>query len=434
MVLLLVGGVTVGDARDFQRTSPERVGMISQRLHRIDLYIDQEIRQNHIAGAVAMVLRQGDLAYFKAFGMQDREAGLPMKTDSIFRIASMSKPLTSLGAMLLYEEGKFLLSDPVSKFIPEFKEMQVMVVDGSHSTLVPAAHPITIRHLLTHTSGLTYRFRGHPYLSDLYKQAGISNGLYPTAGTIGDMVKSLAKLPLFCQPGEQMEYGLNTDVLGYLIEIWSGMPLDRFMKTRVFDPLDMRDTSFYLAPEKRARLAAVYEPDGKGGIRRLPETVIEGQNVTYAATTPYTEPKTYFSGGAGLVSTAEDYAKFCEMILDMGGVFDYDDAQSELKNVYNFLGRKTAELMVKNHIGGLTPTYCPPGYGFGLGFAVHLDPGQSGEIYSEGTLSWSGFFNTQFWIDPKESLVGILMLQNYPAGESDLASKFPVLVYQSIGE
>jgi CubicO group peptidase (beta-lactamase class C family) len=356
--------------------------------------------------------------------MMDREAGKPMRTDTIFRIASMTKPITSVAVMILFEEGRLLLTDPISKYIPEFKDAQVLVPaagEGSASApyaLVPAKRPITIRHLLTHTSGLTYGFFGRPHLAELYKNARISDGLTQTEESIGEMVKRLAKLPLTNQPGEGFEYGLSTDVLGRLVEIVSGMPLDKFFEERIFKPLGMKDTYFFLPQDKVSRLAAVYSPRKEGGLEKVGDKPVEIGPVVFSASYPYSGPRTHFSGGAGLCSTASDYARLLQMLLNGG----------ELDGV-RLLSRKTVELMTSGQTGNLPFI---SGYAFGLGFAVHTDRSLSGKITSMGEYNWGGFFATRFWVDPKEKMIGLMMTQIYPNNQLDLGDKFQVLAYQAI--
>jgi CubicO group peptidase (beta-lactamase class C family) len=400
-------------------TKPEEVGLSSDRLSRIDKLVKDCVSSNRVAGAVTLVARRGRVAHLAAAGMQDIQSGTPMRPDSIFRIASMSKPITSLAVMMLYEEGLFLLEDPVSKYIPEFKDAQVLATEPASQPykLVAAKRPITIRHLLTHTSGISYRFQGKPYLADIYRDAGISDGLTQTEGTIGEMVKRLAKLPLLHQPGEAFEYGLSTDVLGYLVEVLSGMSLDEFFQRRIFKPLRMNDTCFFVAPEKLPRLASVYRPKPEGGIEKLPDSPIEAGHLVYSSTYQYSGPRTHFSGGAGLLSTIIDYARFLQMMLN-GGELDGE----------RLLSRTTVELMTTNHISPDLGN----GYGFGFGFGVHLDRAKSASITSVGEYNWGGFFNTRFWVDPKEKMIGLVMTQMYPKGDLDLAEKCGVLAYQAI--
>jgi CubicO group peptidase (beta-lactamase class C family) len=324
--------------------------------------------------------------------------------------------------MMLYEEGHFLLSDPISKYIPEFKDMQVLVTNDKGAsepyTLVPATREITIRHLLTHTSGLTYGFFGRPYIADLYKEAGISDGLTQTAGTIEEGVKKLAALPLISQPGEAFEYGLSTDVLGYFVEVVSGMTFDTFLRRRLFEPLGMKDAYFFVPPEKQNRLATVYTPNETNGIKRLPEDEVTMGPVVFSTSYHYKGPRTYHSGGAGLVSTAMDYARFLQMLLNGG----------ELDGV-RILSPKTVELMTVDHLSGMNTMNRATDLKFSLGFAVSEGPGATGQIGSVGSYSWGGFFNTSFWADPEEELSGVIMTQRYP-GTS--LGKFTVMVYQAI--
>jgi len=304
-------------------TSPETVGLLSDRLDRIGSNIQKSIDDARIAGAVSLVARHGKIAYLKAFGMSDREAKKSMQVDNIFRICSMTKPITSVAVMMLYEEGRFPLNEPVSDFIPEFKQMRVLdppyPQDKSSppGTLVDAKRPITIHQLLTHTSGLTYHWNSR--LGKQYRETGVGHGLISQPGTIGDAVKKLASLPLLFQPGDAWEYSLSVDVLGYVVEVVSGMPLDKFFEERIFKPLGMKDTSFFPPQEKVTRLATSYTYYPDKGLQpfRDQQTIEEGAFV-YSADYPYRGPRTYFSGGAGLCSTAEDYYRFCQMMLNGG--------------------------------------------------------------------------------------------------------------------
>jgi len=410
--------------------TPEEVGLSTARLDVLRAALRDHVAQKHIAGAVGLIVRNGKIAYLDAVGMADIEAGTPMAPDTMFRIASMTKPITSLAAMMLYEEGRFLLSDPISRFLPEFKDPKVAVRSPGGSpfvpnyVLVPAKREITIKDLLTHTSGLSYQFWGRPYFADLYKKAGVADGLLQNPGTMADNVKKLAALPLTNQPGEAYEYGLNTDVLGRLVEVVSGMSLDRFFQRRIFEPLGMSDTYFFLPEEKISRLAAVYMTADGGGLRRLSEEpVTENEYTVYTTSLQYRGARTYFSGGAGLVSTAGDYARFCQMMLNGGAL-----------NGVRLVSRKTVELMRANQTGDLDMWLGGPGTGFGLGFAVIRDVGQSAQIGSPGTYYWGGFFSTDFWIDPQEKLVGILMTQTRPYGAANVLRQFRVLATSAIAD
>jgi CubicO group peptidase (beta-lactamase class C family) len=330
-----------------------------------------------------------------------------MKNDTMFRIASMSKAITSTAVMMLYEEGYFLLNDPVSKFIPEFRNMKVIVPDstGNSYKLIPAKGEITIRMLLNHTSGITY---GGGLLTDFYKNAGMTVGLTPTQGTIGEMIKKLASLPLISQPGEEYQYGMSIDVLGYLVEAVSGMTFDKFMEQRIFAPLGMKDTCFILPKEKLPRLALLYHLNGQG--------VLEKDSVDPS----YLCSQTYFSGGAGFVSTASDYLKFAQMILNKGQL-----------NGVHLLSRKTVELMTSNSIGDLyAPFRVNSGDKFGYGFGIRTERGVYDEIETLGIVGWDGAFHTRFWIDPKEDLIGVFMIQS--DSSTKINTRFRALVYQAI--
>ena len=305
-------------SQDFQMVEPETVGLSTERLSRIDRVMEKHIAERKIAGAVTLVARYGKIAYLGAYGMMDVQAEKPMQRDTIFRIASMTKQITSVAVMMLYEEGHFLLHEPVSKFIPAFKEMHVLPPEDAEDAAspVPATRQITIWNLLTHTSGLTYHWNER--LGPLYNDAGITHGLLQDESTLAEKMKVLATIPLLHQPGERVEYGLSIDVLGYLVEVVSGMPLDQFFAERIFEPLGMTDTHFFIPEAKRERLATVYERIDGGPITRKPNEPTVAGSLIYSTDYPYNGPKTYFSGGAGLVSTASDYARFAQMILNHG--------------------------------------------------------------------------------------------------------------------
>jgi CubicO group peptidase (beta-lactamase class C family) len=391
-------------------------------LERISHAIQKSTEESRISGAVSLVARRGKIAYFKAFGMADREARKPMQTDNLFRICSMTKPITSVAVMVLYEEGRFLLNEPVSNFIPEFKNVKVLEPPypqdktSPPGSLVDAKHPITVRHLLTHTSGLTYHWNSR--LGKQYREAGMGHGILQQEGTIGDAVKRLASLPLLFQPGDAFEYSVSDDVLGYFIERVSGMPLDRFLQERIFKPLGMKDTGFYLSQEKASRLATAYTYYPEKGLQsfRDQQKVDEGA-MAYSADYPYRGPQTYFSGGGGLCSTTEDYYRFCQMMLN-GGTF----------NGARLLSRKSVELITQNHVQGKLEQ------GFGLGFGVNSEPKHLTELGSIGSYYWGGFFYTTFVIDPKEELIAIFMGQLHPTGGLNLDGKTIRLAYQAIND
>jgi CubicO group peptidase (beta-lactamase class C family) len=332
---------------------PEVVGLSSSRLQRIATMVQHSVDKGEIAGAVTLVARHGQVVWLQATGNQDREHSKPMRTDAIFRICSMTKPITTLAVMMLYEEGRFQLDDPIAKYIPEFANPQVLVTPkvGKPYT-IPATQPITIRHLLTHTSGISYNWDTD--LGPLYKEANVASGIVQFDGTIGDSVKRLARLPLLFNPGERWNYGLNIDVLGYLVEVVSGQPLDRFLQERIFSPLGMKDTFFYVPPDKADRLATAYTWYEGKGLARFPDTPITEGPFSYSADYPVSGPKKLFSGGGGLCSTAADYARFCQLMLNQGRC-----GKTQL------ISRKSVELMTHDQLG---PKF--PDQSFGLGFGI----------------------------------------------------------------
>jgi CubicO group peptidase (beta-lactamase class C family) len=349
--------------------------------------------------------------------MLDREAGKPMPQDALFRICSMTKPITSVAVMMLYEEGRFQLDDPISKYLPEFKNPKVLVKPAAGPPYsIPALREITIRDLLRHTSGLTYNWNAD--LGKMYNDANVAVGLMPYDGTIGDSVKHLAAQPLLFNPGERWEYSLGVDVLGRLVEVLSGKPLDDFFRTRIFEPLGMKDTYFYPPADKLNRLAAAYGYfDGKG-LTRTPEGPVTEGLLTYSADYPYRGPKKLFAGGAGLVSTAGDYARFCQMMLDDGKA-----------NGKRLLSRKTVELMTHDQLGKIDSER-----GFGLGFEVKGAKQPMLELGSPGAYDWSGFYYTSFIVDPKEQMIVIFMAQLHPAGSVDIENRVETLAYQAIAD
>lgn len=417
-------------AADLAKAAPGDAGFSAERLDRIEGALKPYIADKQLAGAVVGVARHGKLVYLKSFGSADAESGTPMKDDAIFRIASMTKAITSVAVMMLQEDGKLLVKDPVSKYIPEFKEPKVMVprdpkdAKAGYDT-VPATREVTIRDLLAHTSGITYRFWGNPAAA-VYEEGGVPDGLSPNGGEVCDAVRKLARLPLLHQPGSVYEYGLNTDVLGCLVEVVSGMPLDRFMKDRIFTPLGMKDTQFYISPAQRSRVASLYIPDGKGAMMRASDEPIRWGTLMFAANLPYQEQRTYFSGGAGLTSTAMDYLRFMQMLLN-GGTLDGN----------RVLGPKSVELMRTNAIGSISlwDRLDPAATGnlgdkFGLGFGIRSERGLT-ELGSVGEFMWAGIYNTRYWMDPKEDLAIVFMSQRIPR-LPDIEEKVHAAVYQAI--
>jgi len=406
---------TAAVAQELPSAKPETVGLSSERLERIGTAVQHGIDDKRIAGAVTLVARRGHVVWFKSQGMADLEAGKPMRSDTMFRICSMTKPVTSLAVMMLYEEGHFLLDDPISAYLPEFKNPKMLVKRASgESYSIPAVREITIRDLLRHTSGLTYHWNTD--LGPIYKAANVAHGLLPYDGTIEDSVKHLAGVPLLFNPGERWEYSLGVDVLGRLVEVVSGKPLDEFFRTHIFEPLGMKDTYFYLPDNKRERLATAYTYYAGKGLNRFPDTPITEGSFVYSADYPYHGPKKLFSGGAGLVSTVADYTRFCQMMLDGGKVSNA-----------HVLSRKSIELMTGDQLGKISPEQA-----FGLGFGVDGVKAPLSELGSPGEYNWGGFFYTAFSIDPKEQMIVIFMAQLHPSGDLRLDRQVNALAYQAI--
>jgi len=402
-------------SQDLPTAKPESVGLSSERLERIGTAVQHALDDKRIAGAVTLVVRHGHVAYYKAQGMMDREAAKPMPPDALFRICSMTKPITSVAAMMLYEEGKFLLDDPVSKYLPEFKNPKVLVKPASGQPYtIPATKEITIRDLMRHTSGITYNWNGD--LGPLYEKANVASGLLQYDGTIGDNVKRLAPLPLLFNPGDRFEYSLGVDVLGRLVEVLSGKPLDEFFRTRIFEPVGMKDSYFYPPDNKLPRLATAYTYYPEKGLNRFPDTPITEGTFTYSADYPSRGPKKLFSGGAGLVSTAMDYARFSQMMLDGGKIGNT-----------RLLSRKTVELMTHDQLGKIGPDQ-----GFGLGFGIDGVKAPLSELGSAGSYAWGGFFYTAFSIDPQEQMIVVFMAQLHPTGDLTLERQVHELAYQAI--
>ena len=386
------------------RATPEDIGLSTPGLARLGRVMQDEVQRGRVPGAVALIARRGQLAYHESFGKRDPASEAPMALDSLFRIYSMTKPIVSVAAMMLWEQGKFLLSDPAAKFLPELAHVKVAVAQGAELGQVDAERPITIQDLLRHTSGLTYEFRGNGPVHKMYNAARI----YSRDQSNADQVTSLSKLPLLHQPGTKWEYSRSTDVVGRLVEVLSGMSLGQFLQQELFAPLGMIDTAFHVPVPQQSRLAESFakDPDTHTGVQLL--------NVKSA-------PK-FESGGGGLVSTAADYARFLQMMLNLG----------RLDGV-RFLSRKTIELMTADHLGPITgaPDLLLPGYGFGLGFAIRLQPGISHVPGSVGQYFWGGLAGTTFWVDPAEQLFAILMIQ--APGQRDLMNNmFRSLVYATV--
>lgn len=391
---------------------PAENGFSPDRLARIDQLVNEYAEKQWVNGAVVMLVRNGKVILHKAYGYSDAEKKAAMKKDDIFRIASQTKAITSLAVMMLFEEGKFFLDDPISKYIPEFKSQKVLgTVNWADTTYTtqPAKSEVTIRQLLTHTSGIDYAAIGSQELKAIYAKAGIPSGIGTADYVLAEKMKKLGSLPLKHQPGEFFTYGLNTDVLGYLVEVLSGMSLDQFFRTRIFQPLGMNDTWFYLPREKYGRLVPLYEVrDDK--LSKVKGKAFDVSNVNY----PASEGK-YFSGGAGLSSTTEDYAKFLQLFLNKGEF-----------NGVRLLSRKTVELILTNQ------TQPPITTQFGLGFGLETDKNDHQSIVSIGTFSWGGAFSTSYWADPKERLIGLIYTNISTSPYRSMNEKVRTLIYQAI--
>ncbi|MFT3826036.1 MAG: serine hydrolase [Chitinophagaceae bacterium] len=397
--------------------SPEAAGFSTQRLTRIDKVINEYVDKGKINGAVALIVRNGKIAYYKSFGYDDIKAETPLKKDAIFRIASQTKAITSVAIMMLYEEGKFMLDDPISNYIPEFRKPRVLdqynAKDTTYTTL-PAKREITIRDLLTHTSGIGYAQIGSREATAIYAKAGVVGGIGVDNILLADKMKILGTLPIFHQPGEKFTYGLNTDVLGYLVEVVSGLSLDEFLKTRIFEPLGMKDTYFYLPKDKQSRLVSLYTEDSIGKAVKMPAQY--SLNGTLNRDYPNSDG-TYFSGGGGLSSTIYDYAIFLQMLLN-GGEY----------NGKRLLAPNTVRMMTMNQIGDIDRGANK----FGLGFGITTAKGSALLPTQEGTFEWGGMFSTTYWVDPKEKLVALIYRNVYPTRYGSLANIYKVLVYQAM--
>jgi CubicO group peptidase (beta-lactamase class C family) len=395
-------------------TNPEACGFSPERLAKIDAVMQGFLNQGKAAGILNLVARGGQVVYLKAFGMMDIASQRPMREDAIFRIYSMTKPVTSAAAMMLFEENGFHLDDPLSRFLPAFKHMKVITgMDGKQPILEDARREIIISDLFTHSAGMSYGFMDDDYLDSLYRSQmwlKFETGHDLALDEVTDVV---AQFPLRFHPGSAYNYSVSIDILGRLVEVISGMPFDRFLQERIFTPLGMLDTAFWVPPEKIHRLATNYGPDEKNpGMLKDIDPVEKSS---------YARPVKFLSGGGGLVSTIGDYLRFCQMLLNKG----------QLDGV-RLLGRKTVELMFMNHLAPGVFMNQNPGFGFGLGGSVVLDPAQTHMLGSRGTWAWGGAANTKFWIDPQEELIGIMMLQFMPDTLFISEADFRNPVYQAL--
>lgn len=405
---------------------PEEVGLSSRALARVERLVQRYIDQGRYAGATAMIARRDRVVYFQTHGNMDDEAGKPMQPDTIVRAYSMTKPIASVGLMQLYEAGLFQLDDPVSAYIPELGNQQVMIGGTPDQPQVrPVAREMTIRDVLMHTSGLVQRGSGSA-VAELYHRAGFVGS--DTAFSLAEMVRRLGEIPLYCDPGSAWNYGMSTDIVGYLCEVLSGQPLDRYLQEGIFDPLQMPDTGFTVPESQAHRLAACYTLDardsaaGTGKRYRLQDAPQDS---------PYIRPRKYLSGAGGLVTTASDYMRFCRMLLS-GGTLDGE----------RILGPRTVEYMRQNHLptGGDLATMGQPqfaetrmeGVGFGLGFAVLLDPTRSQVLGTPGEAYWGGAASTAFFINPAEDLAVVFLTQLLPSSSYPIRRELRIAVYQAI--
>ena len=397
--------------------SPESAGFSAERLKRIDREMNDWVEKGWMQGGTALIIRNGKIVYYKAAGYNDLDSRTPMQKENIFRIASQTKAITSVAIMILFEEGKLLLDDPVSKYIPAFKKQQVLdkfnPTDTTYTTM-PAKKEITIRELLTHTSGLGYAQIGSKEANAIYAKHDLTAGLGVQEDKLLDAMNRLAKLPLMHQPGEKWTYGLNTDLLGCLAEVISGMSLDEFFKKRIFEPLGMKDTYFLVPKEKATRLVNLYREDSTGKLVKATGNMLNGKTIT--PNYPL-EASTYYSGGAGLSSTIYDYAVFLQMLLNNG--------------VYNgkrIISRNAVRMMTMNQIGDLSRGDDK----FGLGFQVVTERGSARTPAQAGTFSWGGAFATSYWVDPKEKMVMLFYRQLQNTTKGEVVEKFRALTYAAI--
>jgi len=434
-VMLVMAPVS---AKEMSSTKPERQGFSSERLTKLTQLMNAKVEDGTMVGGMGMIARNGKIIYSQTYGQADREAGKVMTDDAIYRIYSMSKPITGVALMMLYEEGKFRLNDPIAMYIPEMANLPValstggtgVVSDGTTSIAIgsgdeslvgqtrKAKRQPTIRDLMTHTAGLTYGIFGNTEVDQAYRKAGLLGDM-----DLKEFVTVLGKLPLQYDPGSQWHYSVSVDVQGYLVEILSGMKFSEFLEQRIFAPLDMQDTAFKVNEGNKDRLAQLYKPEGVTADNYFSPATGSGLEIADAfISAGYIYGGKFESGGGGLVATARDYLRFSQMMLNGG----------ELDGV-RILSPKTVDLMTTNHIGDLGLGYGSKGIGFGLDFAVVLNPGEVGEVSSAGEYNWGGAAGTRFWIDPQEQLIGLFMVQSIPH-RTRLADDFKVMTYQALVE
>ena len=394
-------------AADLATARPESVGMSSTRLQKLTSAMRQLAESKQLSGVVTMVAKDGKIVHFETAGQRDITTGAPMQKDTLFRIYSMTKPVTGVAMMMLFEEGKWQLNDPVAKYIPEFANLKVAIVDPENGTIkqVDPDHPMTMRELMSHSGGLTYGLFGSTPVDAMYMKANVLDPNQP----LQTMIDKLGKLPLLAQPGTDWHYSVSVDVQGYLVEKLSGQSFPAFLKQRIFDPLRMRDTGFHVPADQMDRFAAFYTADKEGKLVPMPGTA------------DYSKPPVLPSGGGGLVSTISDYMRFCQMLLNGG---ELDGAR--------LLSPLTVKLMRTNVLPDGKGS--SPGMGFGMDFAVVTDPQLAGGYYGEGTYWWGGYAGTWFWIDPVHELIVIGMIQHRSDNMPDVRAISRSLTYQAIVE
>lgn len=418
-LILLISFQVAAFAQPITLATPESQGFSSERLKRLDREMNNWVENGWMQGGAALVIRNNKIVYYKAVGFNDKEMKLEMQKDQIFRIASQTKAITSVAIMILFEEGKLLLDDPVSKYIPAFAKQQVLdkfnPADTTYTTL-PAKKEITIRELLTHTSGLGYAQIGSREANAIYAKHNLTAGIGVKDDKLLDAMNRLAKLPLMHQPGEKWTYGLNTDLLGCLVEVISGISLDQFFRTRIFEPLAMTDTYFTVPKNKSWKLVRLYREDSTGKLVKAAGNMLNGKTITpdYPL-----EGSTYYSGGAGLSSTIYDYGVFLQMLLNGG-----------IHNGKRILSRNSVRMMTMNQIGDLSRGDDK----FGLGFQVVTERGSARTPSNTGTFSWGGAFSTSYWVDPKEKMVFLFYRQLQSSTHGDVVEKFRAMLYGAMND
>ncbi|MFN2327947.1 MAG: serine hydrolase domain-containing protein [Chromatocurvus sp.] len=420
LTLLLCLVLDTASAQPLPQGDPGSLGFSEERLERITTHMQRAVDDGIMVGGEALIARRGEIAYRQTFGMSDREAGVPATPDTLYRIYSMTKPVTAVAMMMLYEEGRFQLNDPLAQYLPEFADLEVLDEDADDdaSALREPARPPTIRDLLRHTGGMTYGVFGNTSVDKAYRDAALLQS--PDLETFA---RRLASLPLQYDPGERWHYSVAVDLQGRLVEVLSGGSFDTFLRERIFAPLGMDDTTFVLSSTQASRLAQLYSPEGTEISWNDPWKLSNSQTLDVAdprLSEAFLQGGYFASGGAGLVSSTSDYLRFSQMLLN-GGELDGT----------RLLSPRTIEHMRRNHVAGLDTRGLLSAGGFGLGVAVTLEPGISGEIGSPGSYGWGGAAGTRFWIDPEEELIAIFMTQSVPH-QTQLGDQFRTLVYQAL--